>query len=226
VYVTPHHQYPTTVLLAPARRLALLARARAEAFAVIEDDYDHEFHFDGRPVAPLASADPGGTVIYAGTLSKIVAPGLRLGFVIAPAPVIDALAARRAPIDRHGDLVLEHAVAAMIEDGELQRHVRKARAAYANRREVLARALARELGGALSFTLPAGGLTLWARADDGVRLDRWQARARARGVAIAIGRDFALDGRARPFVRLGFAFHDEAELVEAVKLLRRALRDR
>src|SRR5690606_1585560 len=91
-YTTPHHQYPTTVLMAPARRLALLAVARARRIAIIEDDYDHEFHFEGRPVAPLAAADRGACVIYVGTLSKILAPGLRLGFVAAPARVIEQLA--------------------------------------------------------------------------------------------------------------------------------------
>jgi len=224
VYVTPHHQYPTAVLMAPARRLALLARAGRDGFAVLEDDYDHEFHFEGRPVAPLASADPGGNVVYVGTLSKILAPGLRLGFVVAPVPVIEAMAALRQGVDRHGDHVLEHAVAAMIDDGELQRHVRKMRGVYAGRREALARALRRELGSVLSFTLPAGGLTLWARVDDGVSVEAWRQRALAAGVAMATARDYALDGRSRPFVRLAFALHDEAELAEAVRLLARTLR--
>ena len=198
VYVTPHHQYPTTVLMSPPRRLALLERARRERFAIIEDDYDHEFHFDGRPVAPLASSDRDGDVIYVGTLSKILAPGLRLGFVAAPAPVIDALAAIRGSIDRQGDQVLEHAVAELIEDGELQRHARKMRRIYAARRDALATVLRRELGGALSFELPAGGITLWARVADDVALEPWRARALARGVAFATARDFALDRQAAP----------------------------
>src|SRR6185295_5462462 len=95
IYVTPHHQYPTTVTLKAARRLALLALARAERIAIIEDDYDHEFHYDGRPVLPLASTDQAGLVVYIGTLSKILAPGLRVGFVVAPAPLIERLAALR-----------------------------------------------------------------------------------------------------------------------------------
>src|SRR5690606_14267509 len=84
VYVTPHHQYPTTVTLSAQRRLALLALARRERVAVLEDDYDQEFHYDGRPVLPLASNDPAGNVIYVGTLAKILAPGLRLAFIVAP----------------------------------------------------------------------------------------------------------------------------------------------
>jgi GntR family transcriptional regulator/MocR family aminotransferase len=226
IYVTPHHQYPTMVLLAPARRIALLERAARDRFAILEDDYDHEFHFEGRPVAPLAAADRAGSVIYLGTLSKILAPGLRLGFVAAPERVIDSLARLSAAVDRQGDQVLEFAVAELIEDGELQRHARKMCRIYESRRDALASALARELGGALSFTLPPGGITLWARVDDGVKLEAWRTRALARGVAFSTAREFALDGRARPFVRLAFARYDEAELGDAIRRMRRALDER
>src|SRR6516225_2055432 len=84
VYVTPHHQFPTTVTMSAGRRLKLLDLARARRIAIIEDDYDYEFHYDGRPVLPLASADDAGVVVYVGTLSKILAPGLRIGYIVAP----------------------------------------------------------------------------------------------------------------------------------------------
>ncbi|HUJ63603.1 MAG TPA: PLP-dependent aminotransferase family protein [Kofleriaceae bacterium] len=223
VYLTSHHQYPTTVLLSQPRRAALLARARRERFAIVEDDYDHEFHFDGRPVAPLASADRDGSVIYIGTLSKILAPGLRLGFVIAPEPVIAALGALRTAIDRQGDQVLEHAVAELLEDGELMRHVRKARRIYAQRRAAFAAMLERELGGALDFALPAGGVTLWARVAGDIDLPAWQRRARGRGVVFATAADLALDAKPRPFMRLAFARYEPRELAEAVRVLRATL---
>jgi GntR family transcriptional regulator/MocR family aminotransferase len=88
IYLTPHHQYPTMVVLSPGRRLQLLDLARRNRIAILEDDYDHEFHYQGRPILPLASADQAGVVIYVGTLSKILAPGLRLGFVVAPEPLL------------------------------------------------------------------------------------------------------------------------------------------
>ncbi|MBX3156166.1 MAG: PLP-dependent aminotransferase family protein [Deltaproteobacteria bacterium] len=223
VYATPHHQYPTTVLLSPARRLALAELARRERFAILEDDYDHEFHYDGRPVAPLASADVHGNVIYLGSFSKILAPGLRLGYLAAPEPLVDTLAGLRDAIDRMGDHVLEHAVAELIEEGELERHVQLARRAYGARRAAFADLLAKELRGALTVALPAGGITLWARADDGVKLDAWQRRARALGVAFATAKELAVDGKPRPYLRLAFARYDEAELAEAVRLMRRAL---
>jgi GntR family transcriptional regulator/MocR family aminotransferase len=223
LYATPHHQYPTTVLLSPARRLALLAHAREHGLAIIEDDYDHELHFDGRPVAPLAAADRGATVLYVGTLSKVLAPGLRLGFVAASERVIEQLARLRFIVDRQGDHVLEHAVAELVEEGELARHARKARRIYEGRRDALVTALRKELGGALSFALPPGGMTLWARVDPEIRLEAWRQAALARGVALAVARDFDLERRPRPFVRLAFARHSEAELADAVRLLRRAL---
>lgn len=223
IYVTPHHQYPTTAVLSAGRRLALLDLARAQRIAVIEDDYDHEFHYDGRPVLPLAAADPAGVVVYLGTLSKILAPGLRLGFVVAPTPLLEKLAAIRTFIDRQGDHTVEHAVAELLEDGEVQRHARRARRAYLARRDALTEALAKHLGDALTFERPAGGMALWARAAPGIDVDAWAERALAHKVAFTTARRFAFDGRKRPFVRLGFASLDEKELREAARRMAAAL---
>src|SRR5262249_20412895 len=158
IYVTPHHQYPTTVTLKAARRLALLDLARARQIAIIEDDYDHEFHYEGRPVLPLASADHAGLVVYVGTLSKILAPGLRIGYIVAPPAVLRSLAAIRSLLDIQGDLATEAAIATLIEDGELQRHVARVRRVYANRREILARSLRQTFGDDVDFALAAGGM--------------------------------------------------------------------
>ncbi|MFO0756141.1 MAG: PLP-dependent aminotransferase family protein [Byssovorax sp.] len=224
VYVTPHHQYPSTAVLSAGRRLALLDLARAHRLAILEDDYDHEFHYEGRPVLPLASADPHGVVVYLGTLSKILAPGLRIGFVVAPPPLVEHLAAIRTYVDRQGDLTVERAVAELLEDGEVQRHARRARRAYHTRRDALAEALGRELGEALSFHVPVGGMALWARVAPSIDVDAWAERGLAEGVAFATGKRFAFDGRRHPFVRLGFATLGERELREAVKRMARALR--
>jgi GntR family transcriptional regulator/MocR family aminotransferase len=224
VYVTPHHQYPTTAVLAPGRRLSLLALARAQRIAIVEDDYDHEFHYDGRPVLPLASADDAGVVVYVGTLSKILAPGLRIGFVVAPAPLVDRLATLRSFVDRQGDRAVERAVAELLEDGDVQRHARRVRRIYEARRDTLAEALRGELGEALSFEVPAGGMALWAQVAEGIDVDAWSARALEKGVGFYPGRRFAFDGRRRPFTRLGFAALDEKELGEAVRRMAAALR--
>lgn len=223
VYVTPHHQYPTTAVLGAARRLELMALARSARFAVIEDDYDFEFHYEGRPVLPLAAGDRDGVVVYVGTLSKILAPSLRLGFLVAPPPLIERIAELRGAIDRQGDQVVECAVAELIEDGELQRHARRMRRIYLGRRDALVDAIGRRLGGALTVTPPAGGMALWARADPAIDVDAWAARALERGVQLHPARRFAFDGRARPALRLGFAALTEAELDEGVRRIAAAL---
>jgi GntR family transcriptional regulator / MocR family aminotransferase len=219
VYVTPHHQYPTTVTLKAARRLALLDLARAERIALIEDDYDHEFHYEGRPVLPLASADQSGVVVYIGTLSKVLAPALRVGYVAAPPALLRNVGAIRSLLDIQGDLPTEAALASLIEDGELQRHIARVRRIYANRREILASSLRRTFGDDIDFTPAPGGMALWVRLPSCADYDAWARRSLQHGVSWYPGRRYAFDGHARPFARFSFAWLNERELPEAVKRL-------
>jgi len=218
LYLTPHHQYPTTVPLGARRRLRLLELARQHRFAVLEDDYAHEFHYDGRPRLPLASADPGGTVVYIGSLSKILAPGLRLGYVVAPRPLLERMAALRTMVDRQGDAIAEAAVAELLEDGEVERHARRMRVIYRARRDLLVAELTRQLGPRLSFEVPQGGMALWVRVH-GTDPERWVERAAARGVTFRAGSVLSLLGSKHvPYVRMGFTRLDERELVRAVRI--------
>jgi len=223
VYLTPHHQFPTTVTMGCARRLRLLELAARHRIALLEDDYDNEFHYEGRPVLPLAGEDPAGVVIYLGTLSKILAPGLRLGFVAGPRDLVEALTARREAADGQGDQVVQRAAAELLEDGLLQRHARKMRRVYQARREALAGALRRHLGGAATFDLPAGGMCLWLRVDPSIDVEAWAIRARKGGVGLTTGRAFDFQGRRLPNLRLGYSALDEGELEEAVRRLALAL---
>lgn len=225
LYLTPHHQFPTTVTLSTARRLQLLDVARARRIAVLEDDYDFEFHYDGRPVLPLAATDMGA-VIYVGTLSKILAPGLRLGWLAGPRPLVEALAAQRMRADRHGSPALERAVAALIEDGLLSRHARKMRRVYEARRNALAEALRAELGGAAELAVPAGGMSLWVSFPEGVDAEVAARAAPRHGVGFYPGARFSFRGGEARAARLGFASLDEGELREATRRLCAALRAR
>ena len=119
VFVTPHHQYPTTAVMSEPRRSHLMALARKHRFAIIEDDYDHAFHYEGQPIWPLASRDNSGTVIYLASLSKLMGPGLRVGFVVGPKELINRLAILRRRMEVQGDIALEMAMAEFSEDGEL-----------------------------------------------------------------------------------------------------------
>jgi GntR family transcriptional regulator/MocR family aminotransferase len=223
LYVTPHHQFPTTVTLSAGRRLKLLDLAHRHRFAIIEDDYDYDFHYDGRPVLPLASFDPAGVVVYIGTLSKVLAPALRIGYVVAPAPLIERLAAHRSYIDTQGDQVLEYAIAELFEDGAIQRYIRRVRREYRERRDTLVAALREQLGEHVTFDVPAGGIALWVKARKGLDVDAWARAARERGAIVVTAADYTLDGRAQPFLRLGFASLNAKEIVEGVRRLVSAL---
>lgn len=223
VYVTPHHQYPTTVTLSAGRRMALLELAARKGFVIIEDDYDHEFHFEARPVLPLAHADERGVVLHVGTLSKVLAPGLRVGYAIGPQMLIEAMARFRCYIDRQGDHVGELALAYLIEDGELGAHIRRMHRRYEERREVLFECLDQELGSQLRYQRPSGGLAIWGRAAPGISVERWVERAEKRDVHVQAAAGFFFDKRSRSFLRLGYARLNPEEIREAVRRLRLAL---
>lgn len=223
VYVTPHHQYPTTVTMGAARRLQLLEVVERHGITLIEDDYDHEYRFEGRPVLPLAARAPADLpLIYVGSLSKLLSPGIRLGYAMAPEPLLSGMAAARAAIDRQGDAPLEAALADLIRDGDLGRHARKARRIYRARRDVLAAALTERLGERIAFETPAGGLALWLGCGE-VSADVWAARAGKAGLALLPATRFTLKRAAPQALRLGYAALDEAQIAHAVDILTRSL---
>lgn len=223
VFLTPHHQFPTTAVMSPTRRERLARLALAHRFAIVEDDYDHEFHYDGRPVLPIAAGPGGANAIYVGSLANLLAPGVATAFVTAPAPMFDRLARLRAASDARGDLALEAAVAELYDDGELMRHVRRARGVYATRRDAFVDALRRRVGGALDVRVPAGGLALWARAADDIDIAAWERDGYAQGVVFHNAQPFDFHGREQRYLRLGFGCLDAAELDEAARRMAAAL---
>ncbi len=219
VYLTPHHQFPTLVTLSASRRLELMDFASRNHVAIIEDDYDHEFHFEGRPVLPMASDDESGNVVYVGTLSKVLAPGLRIGYAVAPPALINNLAALRSHMDSQGDSVMESAVAEWMEEGELERHTRRMRKIYRERRTALVSALHTHLADEIEFEIPTGGMALWVKAKSDIDVDTWTKRALDAGVQISPASLHRFDRRNSPFMRLGFAKLDPEELTKAVQIV-------
>ncbi len=224
VYVTPHHQYPTTVTLGAGRRLRLLEIARRRGLTLIEDDYDHEYRFEGRPVLPLAArALADDRVVHIGSVSKLLAPALRIGYATGHPDLLARMTDLRETIDRHGDIPLEHALARLIDEGDLGRHARKVRKIYEHRRDLLAAEIAAQLGDAVAFDSPAGGLALWLKVAPSIDAAAWAEAAERAGLLLTHGGQLRLD-QTRPTnaFRLGFASLDDAELRRAVQLLRSA----
>ncbi|KRB86171.1 GntR family transcriptional regulator [Sphingomonas sp. Root710] len=216
LFVTPHHQFPTTVSLRPERRLKLLDLARQYGFAIIEDDYDHEFHFQSQPLLPMAAYAPG-QVLYVGSLSKLLLPALRIGYVAAPEPVIDALAHAVSLTDGMGNSLTEDVASELIESGELRRHARKVWRIYAQRRTAFAAEMDRSLAGIADYRLPDGGLAFWLRFRGD--LTALEARAAAMGLRFARSRSFMASQDAPRGLRIGFASLTEEEGRTAIAAL-------
>lgn len=220
IFLTPHHQFPTTVTLRPARRLRLLDLARQFGFAIIEDDYDHEFHFASQPLLPMAAYAPEH-VIYLGSLSKLLLPALRVGYVVAPREVMAAFAHAISLTDGMGNRLTEEATADIIASGELRRHARKVRKIYADRRLRFAEDLALSFGDDIDFAMPDGGLAFWLRFP-GFDLDLVEARAKERGLQFASSRSYMADEAAERGLRIGFASLNRAEAAHAIAVFKQA----
>lgn len=221
VYVTPHHQHPTTVIMPAERRLRLLQLARTYGFCILEDDYDFDFHYNSNPILPLAAADTGGNVLYVGSLSKVFSPALRVGYITGPAVVIEAMANLRRIIDRQGDNLLEAAVALLFKEGEMRRHLKKAQKVYHRRRDLFCDLLKTELGDVIDFAKPTGGLAVWAKFDPACSLPDLAPKVREKGLWISNGVHYGPDLNA---TRLGFAAVNEEEIEKGMRILKQAVK--
>lgn len=222
IYVTPHHQFPTTVMMSAERRLKLLVLAKQFGFLIIEDDYDHEFHFSHHPVLPLASADHADRVIYVGSLSKVLAPSLRVGYIVASKGFINQCAAEIMLIDRQGNSVTELAIAELMDSGEIKRHIRRTLKIYNERRNVLMALIKNELGAFVSFDPPNGGLAIWLNLKDGIDINQLVRNSLTEQVRILPWSLFSESNLEINAIRLGFGNLNVDELVAGIQRLKRA----
>jgi GntR family transcriptional regulator/MocR family aminotransferase len=208
VYVSPSHHYPLGVMLSLGRRLALLDWAAREGAWVLEDDYDSEYRYVGRPLAALQGLDRAGRVIYIGTFSKVLFPALRLGYVVAPPDLVPSFAAARAVTDRHSPTVEQAILADFIAEGHFARHIRRMRALYAARQAALIEAARHEIGDHMRI----------APAEAGMHVIAWLPDS---------ADDRALDAltpHPRRGLLLGYAAHDAEAIRAGMRRLGQVLR--
>lgn len=219
--VTPSHQYPLGAVMSLRRRFALLAWAERANAWVIEDDYDGEFRYSGRPLLPLAALDAGQErVIYVGTFSKVLAPGLRLGYVVLPVRLVGAFTAARALADRQSPGPDQAILAEFIARGYLARHIRAMRVLYRARRDALADAVARHADGLLDMALPECGLhALGLFSDSSVMDTEIYGRALRLGLQTPPLSAYYSPGHPRSGLLLGFASTPEEQIAPAVRRL-------
>ena len=222
VVVTPQCHFPTGVALAPGRRERLLALAREHRFAILE--LDPEYDYLTAPPRPLAAEDTTGQVLYAGSLSRLLAPGVRLSFLAVPQALAERFARARQRLDWQGDPILEWAISELFVDGEITRHLRRVQKARQDRLEALCEALRFGFPDRLAFTPAQAGMGLWVRGTgplaDPDRFLIWVRAAGLKGIKFRPGAYFDLDHQPMAATRLGFTAYTPPELQTAVALLR------
>ncbi len=217
--VTPSHHFPLGVTLTAARRLALLEWARSSGAWIVEDDFDSEYRFRGRPLPSLQGMDRSGCVIYVGTFSKTLFPALRLGYVIVPPALVDAFASARAVVDRHPSSLEQAVLAEFLAEGHFTRHVRRMRALYAERQQLLLQLLAGEAGEWMHAEPVDAGMHLLAWLRPGMDDASLAARALEAGVVASPLSALSIAPAARGALMLGFAAFDRETMARALVTL-------
>ena len=231
LYLTPLHQYPTTVSLDITRRMQIYQLALQYGVAIVEDDYDHEFHYDSQPIAPMAADDPAGLVIYISTFSKLMFGGARIGYVVANNVLIEQLAAYKMLMNHKSNVLMQQTVAKWMQQGGFEGHLRRMTRLYQKRRDFMVSLLQsyQRQGLPLHFEIPAGGMAIWL--DTGKSIVGLKERLMAKQVYLQTEIEFsrhnnvpsdALEQDYR-FIRLGFAAMNETEVEQGLSIVMDAL---
>ncbi|WP_299491858.1 PLP-dependent aminotransferase family protein [uncultured Shewanella sp.] len=222
IYLTPLHQYPTTVTLPIAERMAIYQLAAQHNIAIIEDDYDHEFHYDSQPLSPMASDDPQGLVIYLATFSKIMFPGNRLGIMAIDKALTPALLHYRQLMNHKPNALMQQAVANWMQTGDFERHLRKMTKIYHQRRDHAVKIINtynEHRLKPLTLTIPAGGMALWVEV--GNMAATLETLCHQNGIYLLSEKHFQLTPDTSPnsHIRIGFAGMSEEKLQQGIDKL-------
>jgi GntR family transcriptional regulator/MocR family aminotransferase len=223
VILTPSHQWPTGAVLAPDARAAALRWAQRRGALIVEDDYDAEYRYDRAPIGAMQGLAPD-RVVYAGTASKTLAPGLRLGWLVVPADLVDDIAEAKLLADRGSPVLDQLAFADFLERGELDRHLRRMRPVYRRRRDMLIQAL-REHAPDLEPAGIAAGLHLIAYLPSDLDETTLVEAAAGRGLAVHGLTPYRISSDGRGALIFGYATLTQRTIVEGVELLAEAIGD-
>ncbi|MFC0336867.1 transcriptional regulator, GntR family [Kushneria avicenniae] len=215
IYVTPSHQYPSGITLTLARRLALLKAARDRGAWIIEDDYDSEFRYSSPPLASLQGLVDQAPVIYVGTFSKVLYPGLRLGYLVLPLALVEPFRRANARFHREGQYVAQAALAEFIDQGHFSRHVARMRRAYRSRQAALREALAPAVARGMTLSEGHAGMHLLAGLDSLGQERTLVEAGRRQGIALSPLSGYFLGDRPEPGLVLGYAGSPEVEIARA-----------
>jgi GntR family transcriptional regulator / MocR family aminotransferase len=221
IYITPGHQFPLGTTMSLARRMEVLDWARRTGAVVFEDDYDGEFRYSGRPIPAMQGLDESGTVLYAGSFSKVLFPGLRLGYLVSPNGLVDLVAAIKSITSRHCPVFEQVVLSQFMVEGHFARHVRRMREVYAERLSVLLEEGRSVLAGLLELSAVEAGLQTVGWLGNGLESEAAEAAARKRGVDVTSLRGYG-DKKLRG-LHLGFAAVRPAEIRRGVRELAIAL---
>jgi len=219
IILTPSHQFPLGGTMSTGRRLAFLQFADRNGTVVIEDDFDSEFRYAGRPIPAMASLDTGQRVIYVGSFSKSIFPGLRLGYLVGSKPFIREARALRASVLRHPPGHIQRTAAYFLSLGHYDSLVRRMGLVFAERRKVMEEALA-QYGLAVAGRGVFGGSSIWMRAPDGVDTEQLAINLRAKGVLIEPGRPFFYGPNpAHNYYRLAYSSIPSSRIHAGIEIL-------
>jgi len=218
-FVTPSHQFPHGGTLPLPRRLALLQWAQESNAYIIEDDYDSELRYDGRPLAALQGLDENGLVIYLGTFSKVLFPALRLGYIVLPPSLLTPFFSAKGLVDRGAPTLTQAAVADFISEGHFESHLRHLRKAYGERRQTLVQTLDTYLPGQVQYSPVPAGLHVMLYLDRTCRESEVVQQAATAGVGVYPGAPFHLEQEAPPSILLGFSGLNSEQIREGVRRL-------
>jgi GntR family transcriptional regulator/MocR family aminotransferase len=224
-YVTPGHQFPTGICMSLPRRLALLEWARAANAAILEDDYDSEFRYSGRPVPALQGLDRDGLVLFTGSFSKVLFPSLRIGYLVVPLDLVDTVAAIRSIGSRHAPLLEQAVLCDFLNQGHFGRHLRRMREIYAERSATLVTAARERLDGLLHLSDLEAGLQTAGWLGKGIDGEAAAQAAEKRGVEVTPLSRYTRGKVARQGLQLGFAAVDWKEIRRGVRELAVALEE-